>query len=408
MVGRLHSFALIAFAAMLGLFEGPAQIAAVLALITTLATGRLRGLRLDRVDAGVLVWILAGVPGALDADSKLGGEQALRPLLALAYFLARTSIAGADDALKKRMAFAFALALVVNGAYGWLQVLVIDPPIERWIIGRQRTQAIADPDAPGRLLMATGLYYNRIKLAHAGVVGLALLGVVAIDRDRRDRAKLARDLAAIVLLGGAVLLSLRRAAPLALLLAMLLVSLLLWRPRLVRASAIAAGLGALVYVLSSQARERVETATLAFDERWVMYGAAWSMFRDHWLLGVGHGDYGAAISPYAPAALAAVQDQRDLFSNAHNLYLQVLAETGVVGFAGFTLAIGGALVRGLARARRDRRESSVDALGDRFALLGLTTLLFIGLVHAALYQAPVALIFWVLVGLAAGPAARRS
>ncbi|MCC7386284.1 MAG: O-antigen ligase family protein [Deltaproteobacteria bacterium] len=408
MVERLHLFALVALAALLGLFEGPAQVAAVLALLTTLATGRLRGFRLDLVDAGVLVWILAGVPGALDADSRLGSEQALRPLLALAYFLARTSIAGGDDALKKRMAFAFALALVVNGAYGWLQVLVIDPPIERWIIGRQRTQAIADPDAPGRLRMATGLYYNRIKLAHAGVVGLALLGVVAIDRDRRDRTKLARDLAAIVLLGGAVLLSLRRAAPLALLLAMLLVSLLLWRPRLVRASAIAAALGALVYVLSSQARARVETATLAFDERWAMYSAAWSMFRDHWLLGVGHGDYGATIAPYAPAALAAVQDQRDLFSNAHNLYLQVLAETGVVGFAGFTLAIGGALVRGLTRARRDRRESSVDALGDRFALLGLTTLLLIGLVHAALYQAPVALIFWALVGLAAGPAARRS
>lgn len=65
--------------------------------------------------------------------------------------------------------------------------------------------------------------------------------------------------------------------------------------------------------------------------------AAWDMFRTHPLLGVGLNSYSYLFQQYSQnQGIALVAGERQ----PHNLYLEVAAETGVVGFSLFALLIG--------------------------------------------------------------------
>lgn len=66
--------------------------------------------------------------------------------------------------------------------------------------------------------------------------------------------------------------------------------------------------------------------------RFALWGAAGAMFLQHPVLGVGYGNYRSLYGDYIPGA---APDQLD----AHNLYLQFLSETGVIGFAIFFAVI---------------------------------------------------------------------
>jgi putative inorganic carbon (hco3(-)) transporter len=84
----------------------------------------------------------------------------------------------------------------------------------------------------------------------------------------------------------------------------------------------------------------------AIVERMAHWQAGWYMFLDHPWLGVGAGNYPAAYPDYFVATW------REALGHAHNYYLNILAELGVVGgavllvfvVASFT-RLGGALVR---------------------------------------------------------------
>jgi putative inorganic carbon (HCO3(-)) transporter len=66
--------------------------------------------------------------------------------------------------------------------------------------------------------------------------------------------------------------------------------------------------------------------------RLALWGTAAQMFIEHPVLGVGYGNYRALYSDFMSDVEA---DQMD----AHSLYLQLLAETGIVGFALFLLPV---------------------------------------------------------------------
>ncbi|MFO0725288.1 MAG: O-antigen ligase family protein [Myxococcota bacterium] len=398
MPARASFYALIAFALLLGLFEGPAEIAAVVALALLVASGGFKDARLNIADIGMLVWLLAGTISLIHSPAKLGSEPNLRPLLALTYLLGRFAIAPADEAELRRLALFFSAACVINGLYGIFQVWVFDPPLEALIVGRRHAQHLVDPDAQDRLRMATGLFYNRVKLAHLGMLGLGLLGLIA-DAARRRQQPLWRPLGAALILGLAVFLSYRRAAPVALLAAGLVLALLLRRLRL--AVSVLAGVGLILalYGLTDYGRERMENTSLDVSERLEMVRAAVALILDHPLLGVGHGGYGPSIGPYLPP-MASETLIRNAITNPHNLSLQILAETGIVGFSGFAVAIAASLAALTLAIRRDREVNSPQATLDRFAFLGLVALLGLGLVHAVLYQAPVGMAFWTLLGVA--------
>ena len=88
---------------------------------------------------------------------------------------------------------------------------------------------------------------------------------------------------------------------------------------------------AIVFALSRETTARVKEADeFTVVSRLALWGAAGSMFIEHPILGVGYGNYRALYSDYLPAL---VPNQLD----AHNLYLQLLAETGIIGFAIFCL-----------------------------------------------------------------------
>lgn len=73
----------------------------------------------------------------------------------------------------------------------------------------------------------------------------------------------------------------------------------------------------------------VNDANFALVERMAHWQAAWGMFQDHPLFGIGIGNYASAYPAYA------LPHWDDPLGHAHNYYLNVLAETGLVGFGAY-------------------------------------------------------------------------
>src|SRR5215510_3314743 len=115
---------------------------------------------------------------------------------------------------------------------------------------------------------------------------------------------------------------------------MLLISLWFLKPRLLAISRILSATAlAAVIVLSLQqgsASRLQEVDEFTSATRLALWGAAGSMFFEHPVLGVGYGNYRALYNDYLPGV---TPDQLD----AHNLYLQFLGETGIIGFGAFCL-----------------------------------------------------------------------
>lgn len=81
--------------------------------------------------------------------------------------------------------------------------------------------------------------------------------------------------------------------------------------------------------------------------RWALWDAAWRMFRDHPLSGVGPGGYKLLFPSYHAVPL----DGETNWGSAHNLYLHQLAERGLLGAAALAFLIG-VLIRDAWRAAR--------------------------------------------------------
>src|SRR5262249_31689664 len=110
----------------------------------------------------------------------------------------------------------------------------------------------------------------------------------------------------------------------------------------------------------------ITASNYAVLERLAHWQAAVRMANDYPWLGVGLGSYSAAYPRYAlmnwPLAL----------DHAHNYYLNILAETGVVGLAGYSAAVIGVallIVRAYNSAANHSRALIVGILG---AWIGLS------------------------------------
>jgi putative inorganic carbon (hco3(-)) transporter len=128
--------------------------------------------------------------------------------------------------------------------------------------------------------------------------------------------------------------------------------------------------------------------------------AAIEMLRAHPITGVGPGNFDSDYLHYAPSLNL---DQRAEPRNAHSLYLETLAETGLIG----AVALFGLIAFALQRAWRGRRTASarlgVLAEGGLVALLAF-------LVAAATLHLAYPRFFWLFLGLAlaAGRTARNA
>jgi O-antigen ligase len=114
------------------------------------------------------------------------------------------------------------------------------------------------------------------------------------------------------------------------------------------------------------------------DTRYVIWGEAYHLFQSHPVLGIGMGNFREKYDPNVIHISSGAVD-------VHNLYLQLLTETGVIGLAVFLLLCGNLLKRHLKLMRQFPIGSLVYA--SSFAMLavllavlihGVVDFLFIG------------------------------
>lgn len=137
----------------------------------------------------------------------------------------------------------------------------------------------------------------------------------------------------------------------------------------------------------------------SFAKRRLVTQAAWAMYLDHPVVGVGAGNYPVRFEPYGTqiGSVAPFYDDPGEAQYPHNLYLEVAAETGSVGlllFAALLLVAFGSLARAWARlSRRDEPLLRDLAAALAIALVGyaLTSLFLHG--HFLRY-------LWLLLALA--------
>jgi putative inorganic carbon (HCO3(-)) transporter len=104
----------------------------------------------------------------------------------------------------------------------------------------------------------------------------------------------------------------------------------------------------------------VNDANWAVIERMAHWQAAVGMFTDHPWLGVGIGNYPVAYPQYA------VGRWRDPLGHAHNYYLNIAAEAGIVGLGAYLLLFGTCFVvawRTIQHAQGYWRAVALGALG---------------------------------------------
>ena len=119
-------------------------------------------------------------------------------------------------------------------------------------------------------------------------------------------------------------------------------------------------------VVSSSLDRPGEGRSAFYQNRGFIWSDTWRIIQAHWGLGVGLGAYAMAYSVYCQ------RDRSLLIGQAHNDYLQVLAEGGVVA-GGFGLLFLGLLLRSIRRSlahpRRSRRALALGATGGITAML---------------------------------------
>jgi putative inorganic carbon (hco3(-)) transporter len=204
------------------------------------------------------------------------------------------------------------------------------------------------------------------------LIVLVPIGLTLAAESRRLRGKLLALGATALILGGAVLTYSRggavalgcvlllfllshRVRPRRLALGgfVLVLLLLLSPPELVRR------LGTIGEILPGG--EEVIDPDSSFAERKLYALAAWAMFLDNPILGVGAGNYTVHFDRYADVVGFSARDyeQPGEVHYPHNLYLEIAAETGLVGLALFAGVIAAAFL-GLRQAR-----AALLARGDR-------------------------------------------
>lgn len=253
------------------------------------------------------------------------------------------------------------------------------------------------------LARATGTVGDPNQLAAALVVGIALAAAFAVNRHVSAAMRLLA-LLIVVLCLGALLTTLSRGGLLGLGAAVVFAVVVAgrWRPRVLAGSlaVVVAAIGYFVLLASLPAKERVLNVG-GGTGRLDLWTVAGRMIAAHPLNGTGTGQF-ATVSVHYLLRPGAIQRGDFILSTpkvAHNTYLNVVAELGIVGgalFAAIVLACAGCsclAIRHFRQAGDERLE--ILARGVAVALAGyLVTLLFISENYSKL--------MWVLFAL--GPA----
>lgn len=272
------------------------------------------------------------------------------------------------------------------------------------------------PMHPDRL---NALFYDRYQFFGPT---LAMLSPLVLEHARRRWRPWAWELAFALLLG-AVLISGMRAGWLAMALVLATYTMLMLRREnrelrraLLTIPLLAVAVLIVSYLASPLLQERIDvsraftlgtaqSADTSSMERIPIFRAAILMYRDHPVNGVGVRGYPYAYIGYAePGDIhVAKSDGRYAASHAHNIVLEVMADTGTIGLAGLVLAFFFAARQARRATPGERRDAFPFALAVFLVVFPLNS-------HFAIYGTYTSSLIWFLVGLWAaslryGPAA---
>jgi O-antigen ligase len=272
----------------------------------------------------------------------------------------------------------------------------------------------------GQYVRAVGTFGAEQVLAMGTVIGYGIVATLALALAHRGRARL-------ILLGVSAGLalplafSLSRGAWIATAIAVTLM-LIAWNWR------VAVVCGALAFVVLGGLTLSGNTASATYTERvtsigssgsepdrsvkdrYALWGTAVDIWRDHPVFGVGLKDFQQYRDTYAPMSLSAGSDvddptmgfRREPLLSAHNQYLMVLSEQGVVGagaFGSMLLALGIGAVR-----RRRPTDPEASTMEGRFLDLlapGVLAWTFVDFAYGDIGSGPTGIVLAVLLGLVA-------
>jgi len=117
--------------------------------------------------------------------------------------------------------------------------------------------------------------------------------------------------------------------------------------------------------------------------RYRLWTGAWAMFNDSPLIGTGVGLFMDRLHEYSKLTA----------QYAHNSYIQILAETGVLGLGGFLWFIGELV---LGAYRRFKSDKDLVFTG---VFLSLTAFLIHGFFDVHFYSLRISVLFWMLAGM---------
>ena len=346
-------------------------VLAVLALVATwMGMPIVRRTPLDEV---LLVLLLA-----LAASTAIGGFHApgwSRPWVVVAYFATYWWFEDARSA--QRFVRWLVMASCVVAVYGIVQHYT-GADWYRELLGRRRA---VHPRIEGALGYASvGFFRNYLTFAHVLIIPL---GFALVSRERWMR------LGAVPLLALALVFSTARGAWVAAL-AMALGALVTGRGAATRVLMLV-GVGAFAVVMSPGLRQQVLPALTSAEMntgRLEIWRANLDIIHDHPVFGLGFGRYQRAARPYYDR-----HPDADRRSHAHNNFLQIAAEAGLVGLAAFTLLFATMLRFGIDAVRRCRDpDLHAVALGGCLAIVGF---LVGGLTQYSFGDTEVATAMWV-------------
>jgi putative inorganic carbon (HCO3(-)) transporter len=240
------------------------------------------------------------------------------------------------------------------------------------------------------------------------LVVLLPLVVFLFGSERSWRLRVLSVIAGGIILGGVFLTLSRGALVAGVVVFSMMAYMRLLKPHQVLASALVVTLLITVLVPSVWSRmlslERLEglfkhtpAAAQAPDSsavrRYVLNVAAWRVFLDHPMLGVGPGEFAEDYSTVYGNRIGLVEQRKSY--RAHNLYLETLAETGAIGLV-CLLSVLFVIMRGLWKIRsllKPSRPDIANAAGAFF--LSLSAYLISAIFAHLSYQR----YFWILVAL---------
>lgn len=361
-------------------------------------------LLLTTVAAGHALAIGAGVPGYFRWPPDLyvnGGQmsfaatgplaaEALRPLLTLlesvlGFFFVRREMKGLERG--RSLARAVTISLAATGALGIADYLTVD----RASLYQGTNRAIGAFSGPNLFatfllltlpLAAAIMVMDRWSWRVVGLVGggLGLMNLCLTRSAGGWVGAVAATVVAVAIAAARSRRGRRRAVE---------------GRRCPRRTWLMAGLAAMIAIFAAVAWLHADTSAEGLNElsgrRYYLWVAGLSMVVQHPVMGVGLGDFFRDLPAYYPPWVT----PREWHEHAHNLYLQMAAEEGLIAFGLF----GAMIWRIVSRATR-RLASAVSPL--RVATLAaLTGVLVHSLFDATLLAIPLSWLFWVLLGLLA-------